>query len=163
MSARRYQLTVSGYGDLIGRGSHNLRLTPHTSFSGVEDNIRCLFDLPAGIRIKCFEETEGQNGPVAVSLAEVVQGVLDYFQNDMDDSFLVTDSASLLVDACVTVTHAAVSTSNATGKTSSGDSRTKSGNNYSPKPWSRQLDSLWPFAIPRCGIAANATLVCSVL
>ena len=96
---------------------------------------------------------------VAVSMQDLVQGVLDYFANDMDPCLLATSKPIVLVDAAVpAVTSATVTGMDLTGGSASiGTTTTKATNvtkalgPYKPKPFAKLLDTVWPFTIPRYG------------
>jgi hypothetical protein len=149
MAAKRYQLKVIGYGKLQHAGTHVLRITPNATTTSVEEQVKELFDLPHDARVKVFEsgiddvdECSQQATIVSISMQELVQGVLDYFSNDMEQSFLATSKPEILVDVVAQPTaKPATATSS---KTTSKGSR-----EYTPKTWTPTLDEMWPFCIPR--------------
>jgi hypothetical protein len=148
MAAKRYQLKLIGYGNLQHAGTHVMRMTANATVSSVEEQVKELFELPCNARLKVFEsgiddveESCQRSTLVAVSLQELVGGVLDYFKNDMEPSFLATSKPEVLVDTVkVSLVRSATATSSKGGVKQAG---------YKPKTWTPALDLLWPFCIPR--------------
>lgn len=148
MAAKRYQLRLIGHGKLQSAGQHVMRITANATLQSVEDQVRQLFGMSADARIQLYDagiddndEPTQQPTLVAISLTELVQGVLDYFSNDMEPSYLATSKPEVLIDAVV-IAGPKVATA-----TSSKSVRTPG--NYHPKTWTPDMDALWPFCIPR--------------
>lgn len=149
MAAKRYQLKLIGHGNLQRLGPYVIRITANASASSVEEQMKELFQLPMDARIRVFEsgiddvEESGQQPTlVSVSLHELVGGVLDYFKNDMEPSFLATSKPEVLVDTVrLPIARSATATSSKRQDAKEGG--------YKPKTWTPTLDKLWPFVIPR--------------
>jgi hypothetical protein len=151
MAAKRYQLRLIGHGNLQNSGQHVVRITANGTVDSVDDQIRQLFQLDNDARVLLYdsgiEDTDDsaqQATLIAVSLKELVQGVLDYFQNDMEPSYLATSRPEVLVDAV-----------NGGRKQGATYARSKSTADrvrqiYQPKTWTPLLDKIWPLCIPRC-------------
>lgn len=150
MAAKRYQLKLIGHGKLQHAGTHVLRITPNATSTLVEEHIRELFELPNDARVKVFEagiddvEQCAQEAVlVCISIQELVQGVLDYFSNDMEPSFLAIAKPEVLVDV-VTQQFAKPAPATSSRSTSRGTG------GYTRTAWSAALNRVWPFVIPRC-------------
>jgi hypothetical protein len=158
MAAKRYQLKLIGHGNLQRAGTHVIRITANATASSVEEQVKELFELPRDARIRVFEagiddvEESGQHPTlVSVSLQELVGGVLDFFKNEMEPSFLATSKPEVLVDTVrVPVVRSATATSS--------KGTTKEGG-YLPKTWTPLLDKIWPFCIPRCVLSFQQACV----
>lgn len=155
MAAKRYQLRLIGHGALQEAGQHVLRITAHATVDSVDEQIKQLFELSADARLRIFDAGIDDNDDctqqptlVAVSLRELVQGILEYFSNDMEPAFLAISKPEVLVDA---IAPAPVKHSTASSSRSASDAKPSSNiaQQYHPKPWTPALDALWPFCIPR--------------
>lgn len=161
MAAKRYQLKLIGHGKLQHAGTHVLRITHNATTDSVEQQIKELFDLPPDSRVKVFEsgiddveECAQQPAIVSISVTELVKGVLDYFGNDMEPSYLATSKPEVLVDV---VSNPIVQPATATSsKTTNSKGRVSEG--YTRTAWSGLLNQMWPFIIPRCVCACRCDL-----
>jgi hypothetical protein len=140
-----------------------VRITNNTTIQSFHQQLCQLFELPEMCKLSVYDLADTPNSSptangtheacdlIAISIQDLVTGVLDYFKNGMDAAYLATTGPKVVIEASVPtgVVHDDVAQHHTGAMQPKMGARVKPSRVYKPKAYTRRLDSLWPLCIPR--------------